>query len=179
MEQDEGYNFLLNWCDLWRKFNRQNLPTKWISGAALPNDGAFTTIRQLSFKNMPWRWSAKLRNSPVSKPLKLCRLFGKYLYGRFTLLYPHIMESYKTAEALLTHVGQPYSYRSLYPLSGCAPSSGHRRSSRWSNDHSAIFASANGPPSPMAWSRAAWNIMMTSVRWHGNVLLTGSQPYSR
>jgi hypothetical protein len=36
---------------------------------------------------------------------ELCRMFGKYLYGRFLVLYPHIMEAYTTAEELLTHVG--------------------------------------------------------------------------
>jgi hypothetical protein len=75
-----------------------------ISGAALPNDGAFTSIG-----NYPSEYAlamvGKASEQSGIEATELCRLFGKYLYDRFNILYPHIMESYKTAEALLTHVG--------------------------------------------------------------------------
>ena len=75
-----------------------------ISGAELPNDGAFTSIG-----NYPSEYALAMvgkasEASGIEGP-ELCRLFGVYLYDRFTILYPYIMESYKTAEALLTHVG--------------------------------------------------------------------------
>lgn len=87
-----------------------------ITGAALPNEGAFTSIG-----NYPAEYALAMvgeasRQSGI-EAAELCRLFGKYLYDRFTVLYPHIMESYKTAEALLTHVGSHIhtEVRLLYP----------------------------------------------------------------
>ena len=75
-----------------------------ISGAQLPNDGAFTSVG-----NYPSEYAlqmvAQASEQSGIEAAELCRLYGKYLYGRFTILYPHIMESYRTAEALLTHVG--------------------------------------------------------------------------
>ena len=75
-----------------------------LTGAALPNEGAFTSIG-----NYPSDYALAMVGQASEQSgidaAELCRLFGKYLYGRFTVLYPHIMESYKTAEALLTHVG--------------------------------------------------------------------------
>ncbi|MEP3227361.1 MAG: heme NO-binding domain-containing protein [Parasphingorhabdus sp.] len=75
-----------------------------ITGAALPNEGAFTSIG-----NYPSEYALAMVGAASEKSgidaAELCRLFGKYLYNRFTILYPHIMESYKSAEALLTHVG--------------------------------------------------------------------------
>lgn len=75
-----------------------------ITGAALPNEGAFTSIG-----NYPSEYAlamvAKASEHSGIEAAELCRLFGKYLYRRFTILYPYIMESYKSAEALLTHVG--------------------------------------------------------------------------
>ncbi|MEP2987856.1 MAG: heme NO-binding domain-containing protein [Parasphingorhabdus sp.] len=75
-----------------------------ISGAELPNDGAFTSVG-----NYPSEYALNMVGQASEQSgieaSELCRLYGKYLYGRFTILYPHIMESYRTAEALLTHVG--------------------------------------------------------------------------
>ncbi|MEO9600881.1 heme NO-binding domain-containing protein [Parasphingorhabdus sp.] len=75
-----------------------------ITGAALPNEGAFTSIG-----NYPSEYALAMVGQASEQSgieaAELCRLFGKYLYNRFTILYPHIMESYKTAEDLLTHVG--------------------------------------------------------------------------
>ncbi|WP_173205653.1 heme NO-binding domain-containing protein [Sphingopyxis sp. BSNA05] len=75
-----------------------------ISGAALPNDGAFTSIG-----NYPSEYALAMVGQASEQSgieaTELCRLFGKYLYDRFNILYPHIMESYNSAESLLTHVG--------------------------------------------------------------------------
>jgi len=75
-----------------------------LNEAALPNDGAFTSIG-----NYPSEYALKMVEIAVEKTgieaPELCRLFGKYLYTRFTILYPHILASYKTAESLLEHVG--------------------------------------------------------------------------
>ncbi|WP_337658457.1 heme NO-binding domain-containing protein [Sphingorhabdus sp. Alg231-15] len=75
-----------------------------ISGSELPNDGAFTSVG-----NYPSEYAlnmvAEASAQSGIEAAELCRLYGKYLYGRFTILYPHIMESYRTAESLLTHVG--------------------------------------------------------------------------
>lgn len=75
-----------------------------LEGAALPNDGAFTTVG-----NYPSEYALKMvgeasRQSGIDAA-ELCRLFGKQLYGRFFILYPHIMEAYRNAEDLLSHVG--------------------------------------------------------------------------
>lgn len=75
-----------------------------IDGAKLPNDGAFTSVG-----NYPSDHAVKLVQQASEQSgidgAELCRLFGKYLYERFSVLYPHIMEEYDTADALLAHVG--------------------------------------------------------------------------
>lgn len=75
-----------------------------LEGANLPNDGAFTSVG-----NYPSDYALAMvgeasRQSGIDAA-ELCRLFGKHLYRRFFILYPHIMEAYRTAEDLLSHVG--------------------------------------------------------------------------
>ncbi|QLC25200.1 guanylate cyclase [Parasphingopyxis algicola] len=75
-----------------------------ITGANLPNDGAYTSVG-----NYPSDQALTLVGEASAQSgieaAELCRLFGHYLYGRFMILYPHIMENYQTADALLLHVG--------------------------------------------------------------------------
>jgi hypothetical protein len=66
-----------------------------IEQAAVESGGAYSSVG-----NYPA--AAELSGIEAGE---LCRMFGKYLYGRFLVLYPHIMEAYTTAEELLTHVG--------------------------------------------------------------------------
>ncbi|WP_438727080.1 heme NO-binding domain-containing protein [Parasphingorhabdus sp. DH2-15] len=75
-----------------------------LEGAALPNDGAFTSVG-----NYPSEYALQMVGEASLQSgidaAELCRLFGKQLYGRFFILYPHIMEAYRNAEDLLSHVG--------------------------------------------------------------------------
>lgn len=82
----------------------------------LPNDGAFTTVG-----NYPSEYALEMvkqasLNSGIDAA-ELCRLFGHYLYNRFLILYPEIIEAYKNAEELLSHVGSHIhsEVRVLYP----------------------------------------------------------------
>ena len=87
-----------------------------ITMAKLPNDGAFTSVG-----NYPAEYALSMveQASEVSgiDGGELCQLFGKYLYNRFLVLYPDIMQAYTTAEDLLAHVGSHIhnEVRILYP----------------------------------------------------------------
>jgi len=87
-----------------------------IDAAALPNDGAFTSVG-----NYPSAHALSLVTQASEQSgieiAELCRLFGQHLYRRFHILYPHIMEAYTDAEALLTHVGSHIHLEvcTLYP----------------------------------------------------------------
>jgi len=87
-----------------------------ISASQLPNDGAFTTVGNYS---SDYALSMVRQASAISAidSAELCRLFGQYLYKRFLILYPDIMQAYKTAEDLLNHVGSHIhnEVRILYP----------------------------------------------------------------
>lgn len=74
-----------------------------IAAADLPNDAAFSRIGVY-----PTAYALKLvvaaseiSGAPASA---LSEAFGKYLFARFTVLYPDILSSYTSAESLLEHV---------------------------------------------------------------------------
>lgn len=75
-----------------------------ITAAQLPNDGAFTSVG-----NYPSEYAlsmvAEASAASGIDASELCRLFGQYLYNRFLILYPDIIEAYTNAEDLLAHVG--------------------------------------------------------------------------
>lgn len=87
-----------------------------ITAAQLPNDGAFTSVG-----NYPSEYALSMveqaSKSSGIEVAELCRLFGHYLYKRFLILYPDIIEAYKSAEELLAHVGSHIhsEVRILYP----------------------------------------------------------------
>lgn len=87
-----------------------------ITASGLPNDGAFTSVG-----NYPSEYALSMvdQASKISAidAAELCRLFGHYLYNRFLILYPDIIESYTNAEDLLAHVGSHIhnEVRMLYP----------------------------------------------------------------
>ncbi len=87
-----------------------------ITASELPNDGAFTSVG-----NYPAEYALSMveQASIVSgiDAAELCRLFGKFLYNRFLILYPDIMQAYSNAEDLLAHVGSHIhnEVRVLYP----------------------------------------------------------------
>ncbi len=87
-----------------------------IIDSKLPNDGAFTSVG-----NYPSEYALKMVGQASEKSgiegAELCRLFGQYLYNRFTVIYPEIMQAYNNAEELLAHVGSHIhaEVRVLYP----------------------------------------------------------------
>jgi hypothetical protein len=72
--------------------------------AALPNDGAYTSVGSYPSAQALAMVHAASRVSGQSEE-ELCRQFGNFLFSRFLILFPHITSAYTTAEALLGHVG--------------------------------------------------------------------------
>ena len=72
--------------------------------ADLPNGGAFTAVgtypaaHALALVGK----ASELSGIPASK---LCADYGEWLFARFTVLYPHLIEKYATADDMLVHVG--------------------------------------------------------------------------
>lgn len=89
---------------------------KVIIASRLPNDGAFTAVG-----NYPADYALSMvEQASIASGIdgaELCRLFGQFLYGRFLILYPDIMQAYSNAEDLLAHVGSHIhnEVRILYP----------------------------------------------------------------
>ncbi len=75
-----------------------------VRDAALPNDGAYTSVGSYPSAEAMTMVQAASRLSGQSEE-ELCRQFGNFLFSRFLILYPHITSAYTTAEALLGHVG--------------------------------------------------------------------------
>ncbi|WP_198046005.1 heme NO-binding domain-containing protein [Novosphingobium aquimarinum] len=74
-----------------------------IAAADLPNDAAFSRIGvyPTAYALKLVTAASQLSGLPASA---LSEEFGKFLFARFTILYPDILSSYSTAESLLEHV---------------------------------------------------------------------------
>jgi hypothetical protein len=84
--------------------------------ADLPNGGAFTSVG-----SYPTAHALKMVDIAAQKTghsvAQLCEAYGRFLFGRFNVLFPDIMKLYTTVDALLDHVG-PHIHeevRVLYP----------------------------------------------------------------
>ncbi|HMT43275.1 MAG TPA: heme NO-binding domain-containing protein [Chakrabartia sp.] len=75
-----------------------------VRDAALPNDGAYTSVGNYPSGEALTLVQSAARLSGISEDELFCQ-FGIFLFSRFLVLYPHIMSAYGTAEALLDHVG--------------------------------------------------------------------------
>jgi len=75
-----------------------------IRQAAVPSDGAYGVAGNYPSAEALQLVDIAAERSGVSAD-QLCVLFGRHLFRRFTILYPFIIDSYRTAEELLTHVG--------------------------------------------------------------------------
>ena len=75
-----------------------------IREAGVPSDGAYGVAG-----NYPSTEALQLVELAAAKSGiaadQLCISFGQHLFRRFTLLYPFLIDSYATAEDLLTHIG--------------------------------------------------------------------------
>ncbi|WP_299307724.1 heme NO-binding domain-containing protein [uncultured Croceicoccus sp.] len=89
-----------------------------LSQADLPHGGAYSRIGYY-----PWEEAvqivvaaADLSGNDVNA---LCRAFGEFLFGRFTVLYADIVSRYSSAQALLSHINAHIhqEVRVLYPES--------------------------------------------------------------
>lgn len=84
--------------------------------ADLPSAGAFSRIARY-----PWEQAAQLVSaaSQISgaDANALCSEFGRFLFERFTVLYPDIVDRYSSAESMLEHVESHIheEVRVLYP----------------------------------------------------------------
>ncbi len=74
-----------------------------IETADLPNGGAFTTVGTYPAEHALKlvATASELSGIPVSK---LCADYGEWLFARFTVLYPQLIEQYPTSEEMLDHV---------------------------------------------------------------------------
>lgn len=84
--------------------------------ANLPHGGAFSTVG-----TYPTSEAVKIVTIASEKsgiPMtELCEKYGRFLFQRFTVLFPNIIQQYATVDALLDHVG-PHIHeevRVLYP----------------------------------------------------------------
>ncbi len=81
-----------------------SLAEQVIEKAALPNEAAFATVG-----TYPAQWAltmvaaaSELSGIPAEK---LCADYGEWLFARFTVLYPQLIDQYPDADAMLDHVG--------------------------------------------------------------------------
>lgn len=87
-----------------------------LAEADLPHGGAFSRISRY-----PWEQAVQIVTSAAkitgADANALCEAFGKFLFGRFTVLYADIVNRYPTAEGMLTHVESHIheEVRVLYP----------------------------------------------------------------
>ncbi|WP_108791249.1 heme NO-binding domain-containing protein [Erythrobacter sp. Alg231-14] len=74
-----------------------------LAGAELPHGGAFSRVSQY-----PWEQAVQVVTSASrisgADANDLCQEFGRFLFGRFTVLYTEIVNRYPTAETMLEHV---------------------------------------------------------------------------
>lgn len=84
--------------------------------ADLASGGAFTSVG-----NYPSSDALKLVSIASDKSgvpvAELCQKYGSFLFGRFNVLFPDLMQMYTTVDALLDHVG-PHIHeevRVIYP----------------------------------------------------------------
>lgn len=75
-----------------------------IAHAALPNDGAFTKVGSYPAAHALQIVASASALSGIPAE-KLCADYGAWLFARFTVLYPHLIEQYADADAMLDHVG--------------------------------------------------------------------------
>jgi len=74
-----------------------------LAGAELPHGGAFSRVSLY-----PWEQAVQVVTSASrisgADANGLCEEFGRFLFGRFTVLYTEIVNRYPTAEGMLDHV---------------------------------------------------------------------------
>lgn len=84
--------------------------------ADLPHGGAFTAVGSYPSAEALKIVTIASERSGIPVP-ELCEKYGRYLFERFNVLFPDIMQLYHTVDALLDHVG-PHIHeevRMLYP----------------------------------------------------------------
>lgn len=87
-----------------------------ITHAALPNDGAFTTVG-----NYPAGWAVALVEAAASLTgadgNRLCEDYGDYLFGRLQTHFPAVVAHYRSSDDMLRHVASHIheEVRVLYP----------------------------------------------------------------
>ncbi len=87
-----------------------------LTRADLPNGGAFTSVGSYPYTDAIKLVSLASDHSGIPVE-ELCQSFGSHLLDRFGVLFPNIMDQYKTVDDLLGHVG-PHIHeevRILYP----------------------------------------------------------------
>lgn len=70
----------------------------------LPNGGAFTKIGTYPAAHALKMVGVASEMSGIPAD-KLCADYGEWLFARFNVLYPHLIEKYADAEEMLDHVG--------------------------------------------------------------------------
>lgn len=72
--------------------------------AALPNGGVFTAVGTYpaAYALALITKASELSDIPAAK---LCADYGEWLFGRFTVLYPQLIDKYAGSEEMLDHVG--------------------------------------------------------------------------
>ena len=74
-----------------------------VDAAAIPGDAAFTTIGQYPSASASRLIGAAADRSNASAA-ELCRAFGRYLFCRFEVRFPTMIQRYPSARSLLMHV---------------------------------------------------------------------------
>ena len=74
-----------------------------IDKADLPNGGAFTAVGTYPTEQVLALVTSASELSGIPVP-KLCADYGEWLFARFTVLYPQLIEQYPTSEEMLDHV---------------------------------------------------------------------------
>lgn len=94
----------------------EEITDRVIEQAALPNDGAFTSVGNYpsALAGRLVAAAAQLANAPTNE---LGRQFGHHLFKRFQVLFPQLMQCYPDARSLLEHVqGHIHEeVRAIYP----------------------------------------------------------------
>jgi hypothetical protein len=87
-----------------------------ITDSNLDNDGAFTSVGNYPSRDALTMVEVAAQLSGA-EGAQICEDYGSWLYGRFKLLFPEIMDRYPSADALLMHVGTHIheEVRVLYP----------------------------------------------------------------
>ncbi|MES1941390.1 heme NO binding domain-containing protein [Salinisphaera sp. T5B8] len=87
-----------------------------VDAAAIPDDAAFTTIGRYPSEYATRLITAAADCTNVSAT-ELCRAFGRYLFTRFEIRFPHMIQCYPSARSLLCHVEAHIheEVRALYP----------------------------------------------------------------